>query len=275
LPTRIRFKASAYGAAGVITTPFKEVIETQAATTLASFGGFGSSRSEDFQHRDILRFDSAFTMVTGSQTHIESGVPTYSTLAKATVDGLDIMGMVTADRVVAHLVSTYIPSKHPQPAVKLIGSHFVNLRIAGIPVKLRYNLGPLDRHHNYSDLTSAYTTDKGVRELFGDDHLRQRYESAPPEVKAFLNPPPESDSKLPHFEEVAVTSIVKKIIPEDDAFESFGHVVYIEGFGVIRLGEVLISEKTRHLSMIQVRLGCPVEGDSSIGVVDDGTSNGN
>jgi hypothetical protein len=275
LPTSVRFKASAYGAAGVITTPFKEVIETQAPTTLASFGGFGSARREKFQHRDILRFDSAFTMVTGSQTHLDGNEPTYSTLAKATIDGLDIMGMVTADRVVAHLVSTFIPSRHVQPAVKLIGSHFVNLKIAGIPVKIHYNLGPLDRYHHYDTLKAAYTTDKAVRNLFGDDHLRHRFAEAPAEVKAFLNPPPEDENKMPHFEEVAAASIVKKIVPEDDAFETWGHVTYIEGFGVIRLGEVLISEKTRQLSMIQVRLGCPVEGDSSVGVVDDGTSNGN
>ncbi|HZL56830.1 MAG TPA: choice-of-anchor P family protein [Bryobacteraceae bacterium] len=272
MPSRFRFKGSAYGAAGVIRTPFQEIIHTQASANLADFGGYGSGRSEDFAHRDILRFDLAKTEVTGSETHPGDTGKTYSTLVKATVEGLDIMGMITADRVVANMVSTYNESVHPEPSVRLIGSRFENLRIAGIPVKVCLNLDVLDGCHRHEGLKEGFRKDKKVRDLFGDDDLKKRHAKAPPEVKNFLDAPPKDESEMPHCNEITTLSIVRKLEPECNAFETFGHVIHIEGFGTIRLGEVRICRLTRRLSMIQVRLGCPVEGDGSVGVVDDGGS---
>jgi hypothetical protein len=276
LPSRFRYKGSAYGAAGILTTPFKEIIPTQASSTLADFGGYGTAHSQDFTHRNILRFDHAHTEVTGSRTHLDGPHPTYSTLVKASVEGLDIMGMITADRVVANLVSTYVYGPDCEPAVNLIGSRFENLRIGGIPVKVCLNLDVLDKYRQHKHLKEAYKTEKSVRDLFGDDDLKDRHANAPPEVKNFLDAPPHGDDPdMPHYEGVSVLSIVRKLEPECHAFECFGHVIHIEGFGTIRLGEVRVCRKTRQLSMIQVRFGCPVEGDGSVGVVDDGGSHGN
>jgi hypothetical protein len=271
-----RFKGSAYGVAGVLTTPFKEIIPTQASSNLADFGGYGVGHSEDFTHRDIIRFKRAHSEVTGSRTHLEGHHHTFSTLVKASVEGLDIMGMVTADRVVANLVSTYVDIPGGESAVNLIGSRFENLKIGGIPVKVCLNLDVLDKYRHHKHLKEAYKTEKSVRDLFGDEDLKKRHANAPEEVKNFLDAPPADDeAEMPHCEGVSVVSIVRKLEPECHAFECFGHVIYIEGFGTIRLGEVRICKKTRHLSMIQVRLGCPVEGDGSVGVVDNGGSMGN
>jgi hypothetical protein len=271
----LRFRASAYGAAGIVTTPFREIIPTQASSTLADFGGYGSARSESFRHRNIVQFDVAHSEVTGSRTHLDAPVPTYSTLSRAVVEGLNVMNMITADRVVANLVSTYRDAEGNQPEVKLIGSRFENLKIAGVPVKVHLCLDVLDRHHDHKSLSAAYAADQKVRDLFGDDELRKRYAGAPAEVKEFLDPPPADDAPMPHHEGVSALSIVRKLEPEGGAFECFGHVIHIEGFGVIRLGEVRICKRTRRLTMIQVRLGCPVEGEASFGSVDDGTSTGN
>jgi hypothetical protein len=261
---------------GVLTTPFQEIIPTQASSNLADFGGYGTGHSEDFTHRNIIRFDRAHTEVTGSRTHMLGPNPTFSTLVKASVEGLDIMGMVTADRVVANLVSTYVDVPGAEPAVNLIGSRFENLRIGGIPVKVCLNLDVLDKYRHHKHLKEAYQTEKCVRDLFGDEDLKKRHAGAPQEVKNFLNAPPADDEpEMPHFEGVSVLSIVRKLEPECNAFRCFGHVIHIEGFGTIRLGEVRVCSKTRHLSMIQVRFGCPVEGDGSVGVVDDGGSHGN
>jgi hypothetical protein len=275
LPTRFRHKGSAYGAAGTLTIPFREIIPIQASSHLADIGGYGTAHSENFAHRNILRFDRAHTEVTGSQTHPEG--PTYSTLVKSTVEGLDIMGMVTADRVVANLVSTYVHGPNAEAAINLIGSRFENLKIAGIPVKVCLNLDVLEKYPRHKDLKDAYKTEKKVRDLFGDDDLRNRHPTAPKEVKDFLDAPPpgKKGEEMPHFEGFSLLSIIRKLEPECNAFETFGHVIYIVGFGTIRLGEVRICKKTRHLSMIQVKLGCPVEGDLSVSAVDDGPSMGN
>jgi len=274
LPTRFRHKGSAYAAAGSLTTPFNEHIPTQASTNLADHGGYGVAHSDNFAHRNILRFDRAHTEVTGSQTHPEG--PTYSTLVKSTVEGLNIMGMITADRVVANLVSTYVHGPDAEPAVNLIGSRFENLKIAGIPVKVCLNLDVLDKYRHHKHLKEAYKTDKSVRDLFGDDDLRKRHQTAPQEVKDFLDAPPagKKGEEMPHDGGVSVLSIIRKLEPECNAFECFGHVIHLEGFGTIRLGEVRISKKTRELTMVQVRFGCPVQGHASFSFADDGGSMG-
>jgi hypothetical protein len=273
LPSRFRYQGSAYGVAGVITTPFQEIIHTQAASNLADFGGYGSGHSEDFAHREILKFERAHTECTGSRTHLNKPHATYSTLVKSTIEGLNIMGMITADKIVANLVSTYeddAPGR--EPAINLIGSRFENLRIAGIPVKVCLNLDVLDGHRTHGELSAAYPGNPKVRDLFGNDELRDRYASAPDEVKEFLDEPPSGDSEMPQKNGVSRISIVRKAEFECDALKPFGHVVHIQGFGTIRLGEVCISKHSRRLSMIQVRFGCPVEGFSNGGVVEGGGS---
>jgi len=265
LHSRYRFKGSAYAASGVITTPFRELIEVQAPATLAEFGGLGSSRVSNFKHRDILHFEQAHSEVTGSRTHLDEPGETYSTLVRSTVEGLNILGMVTADKVVAHLVSTYKPGSGAENSVKLIGSHFHNLRIGGIRVHVDLCIGTLDKYHHHKDLRAAYGTDKKVRDLFGDDELRQKHHLAPQEVKNFL-PAPISDSpEMPaNSEGTSKVSIVKKVSAESDALECYGNVIHIDGFGTIRLGEVHICKYTRSLTMIQIHLGCPYEGDVGI-----------
>jgi hypothetical protein len=270
LPTRFRYKGTAYAASGIITTPFKEIIETQAPATLSEAGGYSCARVPAFSHRNFLKFDSAHTEVTGSRTHHDQPGETYSTLVKASIEGVNIMGMITADLVVANLVSTYNSTVDDEPSVKLIGSRFENLKVAGIPVKVEMSIGTLDRHHRHKDLKKAYATDPHVRNLFGDAELKKRHAAAPPEVKNYLDAPPDEGSEMPQSAGYSTVSIVKRLIPECDALECYGHVIHIEGFGTIRLGEVRVCNHTRALTMIAVHLGCPVEGDGDVGCVADG-----
>jgi hypothetical protein len=270
---RYRFKGHAYAASGIITTPFREIIEVQAATNLADFGGFGSSRVSGFRHRDILRFEEAHSEVTGSRTHLDEPGETYSTLVRSTVEGVNILGMVTADKVVAHLVSTYRTGPGAENSVKLIGSRFENLRIGGIPVQAELSVGTLDKYHHHKDLKAAYAGDQKVRDLFGDDSLRARHPDAPKEVKNYLAAPPGEGPEMPaDHEGTSTVSIVKKLHVDSDALECYGHVIHIDGFGTIRLGEVHICKKTRALTMIQIHLGCPYDGDTSLGSAADGGS---
>src|SRR5215472_5295693 len=178
-----RFRGSAFGAAAVLETPFREILPTQASANLADFGGYGCGRSEDFRHRELIHFDLALSEVTGSQTHLDGDVTTYSTLVKSTIINLNVMGMIQCDKVVANLVSTYEDGNDAEPSIRLIGSRFQNLMIAGIPVKVCLNLDVLDDCHKHSLLKSRFKSkdekDKGVRDLFGDKELRDAHPSAP------------------------------------------------------------------------------------------------
>jgi len=124
------YHALATGVSGHITLPFQQLIEVQAPSALPFTGGHSASRVERFGCGNIVSFSSASTATTGSESR-----GSFHTLATATVEGLNILNVVTADRVVARLASKYSKDTGDQSAT-IAGSHFVNLRIAGYPVEV-------------------------------------------------------------------------------------------------------------------------------------------
>ena len=59
---------------------------------------------ENFRHRELISVKSARTVVAGREAR-QHDPSVFSTLATTIVEGLDIMGVVTADRVVARLTT--------------------------------------------------------------------------------------------------------------------------------------------------------------------------
>jgi len=130
------FRASAAAMGGVVNRPFREPLPVQAATMLPSVGGYGSARVEDYRYHEIVSFKAAYTQVIGNE-YEKDGRRERCTLVLAVVEGLNVLDMVTADRVVGRLVSeTPLPADEKQELTWLpAGSYFSNLRIAGVPVK--------------------------------------------------------------------------------------------------------------------------------------------
>jgi hypothetical protein len=131
--TAFAFRASAAALGGFFTRPIHEPLPVQAASVLPSVGGYGSARAENFRFHELISFKAAYTQVIGVEYN-EDGRRERSTLALAVVENLNVLDMVTADRVVGRLVSetdlevaktdtelTWLPQ----------GSYFVNLRIGG------------------------------------------------------------------------------------------------------------------------------------------------
>jgi hypothetical protein len=146
---RFLYNASALALGGRMTRPFAEVIEAQAATMLPVTGGYGSARVDKFCYRDLISFESAYSTVVGN----EGDDGTVNTLATVTIEGLNLMGVITADLVVGRLVSAYtggdeLPA-HPG------GSHFVNLRVGGVEVRANPRQDFLTCHR-LSDVKKAH-----------------------------------------------------------------------------------------------------------------------
>jgi hypothetical protein len=90
-----------------------------------------------------------------------------------------------------------------------------------------------------------------------------------PRVRAQLNAPP-TDGKLPQPRGFANLSIVSSVSAERPPFEIYGNVIRVQGFGVIILGKMQMSETSRRITMIEVDLGCPVDGTVQNCCVDGG-----
>jgi len=124
---RFLFHALATGISATLTLPFNELIEVQSASAIPVTGGYSASRVENFRYKEILSFRSAVTLVTGSYNPVKDA---YCTLVTGTVEQLNILGVVTVDRLVLRLASQQSASG-PDFSFTPLGSQFENLKIAG------------------------------------------------------------------------------------------------------------------------------------------------
>ena len=279
---RFRFRGSAFGAAGQITRPFHEVIEVQAATTLPQIGGHGTARSVDFRHRHILRFDVAHTQVTGSRYGSErDDEAIYSTRVSSVIEGLNIADVITADRVVAMLVTTYGPGFGGEPSVNLVGTHFDNLRIGGVRIEVDLCTDIFDHHSTHKSLSEAYESgaseamdrhprEGGIRRFIDRLTLKEHPKKGDPKFAPWITDHVHEENKLPQSRGATALSLVRGLNPEPLGVECCGHMLRVPGFGIIRLAELEIFKHTRVLTMVQVRMGSPCAGDVAIAGANDG-----
>jgi hypothetical protein len=269
MASRFRFHGFAIGAAGRINKPVPELIEVQAATALPQIGGHGDARSANFKFRELLQFDLAHCEVTGTKcSSDDDDEPVFHTRITSTVEGLNIMEMVTADRVVATLGSTYTSGSDGEPSVRLIGTRFENLRIAGIPVEVDIATDVFDRYDTHRALTAAYIKDKDVHSLVDKLCLKHRAEEAPAHILRWFHFG--EGEELPASRGITAISLVRGFHARGGGLDPWGHVIHVPGFGTVRLAQLEISKRTRNVTMIEVDIDCAYEGTITVCSVSDG-----
>ena len=86
-----------------------------------------SQHSKNYRLESIISYSAAHTQVSGhrSKKHPDR----FVTLATSAVENLNVLNVVTADRVVAQISTTHLPGQY-SPEVTFLGTHFENLRFA-------------------------------------------------------------------------------------------------------------------------------------------------
>src|SRR5579859_4199782 len=237
IPHTFHYRACANALSANFTRPFAHNLEIQAPISLPTIGGHGHSTLENFRFREFVSFKRAYTHVSGSQA--EDG--SYNTLVIASVEGLNILDVVTADRVVAR-----IRSKHSKDAaesdISLAGSKFENLKISCCPAKVELDF----------DLFESILTFEKAKAQLGK--IRQIAGAA------------RGNDHTP----IACTCI-KELKVDCPGVKPERHGFHVDGFGNIFLGEVMIKHGEKTLTMIRLELGSAVAGS---GTVVEASSNG-
>lgn len=228
---RIPFHFHALGHAFSATfhRPFDHVIEAQATTSLPSIGGHASARVENFRAHHFVSFKAGHSHVSGSWM----GEKRVATLATATLEGVNILNFITADRVVARLTSE---GEHGQRETHILalGSEFENLRIGGHPVKVTLRHDLFLKNRTFVDFNKAVANDRKSGKIVATD------------------------------DGVALCSLVETIETDLPGAEIHGHILRIPHFGEIALAEVFAVPGTRTLTMIRLKIGSP-DGGSATG----------
>jgi len=240
------YHAHASGVSGRITLPFDEVIPVQAPAAIPVTGGYSATRVENFRYRDIVSFRSATSIVSGDFSAKDQA---YETLMSATIEGLSILGVVTADVIVARLSSRH-PKDGSEPSIIPLGSYFENLRVAGCKVEAPLNTEQFVRCSRYQELREVINEDPEVR-----SRLSRGF--------ADLSAQPRNGALL--------CSLASDVGVKCRELKAEGHAIHVPQFGTVYLAEFLIMPYSRSITMLRAELGSPVQGQVTSG---GGSGNG-
>jgi len=268
------FHAHARIMEGDLRLPLVQRIQTQAHLMLPEEGGYTSEHSTGYRLEGVFSYSAAHTQVAGNPGRKPGHG--WGTLVTTVIEDLNILEILTADRVVGQIITEH-PLEGYVPSISFLGTRFENLRIAGHRVELELDLNVLGAKPA-SD--APYTRDHGVVSRVSSQYERiRKHKDVPAELFERYN---RLSSTLEGAEAVECSLVNQAAGPYPGL--SFGHVLKIPEFGTIELAKVTLTHEdfipetgvpkktTVTLTMVDLKLGCAIDGDIPIGT---GSTNGN
>jgi hypothetical protein len=253
------YHADANSLGGFISHPFQKIVPSQASVALPAVGGFATTRTGAFNFEELVSCRTAYTRVSGGQA--APGAP-FSTVVTSVVEGLNILELITAERIVAQISVDY-PLDGGLPQVSFTGSHFEGLKIGGcvhsltLDSKLQECGRPLGASRpsiswplfQETGAKLAAKLNSDVEKADDGDEFRwltERYGwmASDREQKACGS---------------VLCSLVESIAPGVPG-RSFAHVLEVPEFGRLFFAEIVAFPASVQLSMIRAELGCGVGG---------------
>jgi hypothetical protein len=252
------YYAEAEALSGNITLPLVQEVKPPTYVKLNERGGYLSQHVDHYQLGGVVSFRSAYTQVGGNpDTKADHG---WNTLATSVIEGLNVLDIVTADRIVCQ-ISTDHPLEGYVPTVTFLGTRFENLRIAGHEVKLSIDLDMLGPKPKKD---TGYLSDRDFQKRVTAQRERVKgLKNLPSDVAAHFNQAPTAASKPG-----ALNCSLVNQVEGGYTGRSFGHAIDVPNFGKIYLATLCIEESdfdtptgaprktTITLNMIKMVMGC-------------------
>jgi len=257
------YHANACAMGGSYTSPVAQNIPPQASLSLSPSGGYGSATAGKFQIGNILSFASASTEVSGEVSPVTGG---WLTKVTATLVGLNVPGVVAADKLVAQ-IQTEHPQEGDYPTVTFAGTTFVNLTVAGCAVDVTLNMDICDQSDEEEDgYPSACCIDDS--EFLDKVALQYTSMNDPASLPAWV-----ADRTIPSWvtqryawdpaqdgERTSVLSTIVQsatVIPPKNGpcpVRPFLNALELPGIGRVFLGELLVNDCSYNLTMVRLEL---------------------
>ncbi|SRR5258708_17784833 len=269
------YHADALAIGGTLVRPIPQVIESRAACSLPTAGGTSSCRVEKFSLNGLISFDMAQCDLAGG-VEIKNGVPLCVTRVSVVIEGLNILNMVMADRIVARLASEHGPNDK-EPKIITTGCHYDGLRIAGHPVEVETAHNLYSDMPTFADWQKAWTSkNKATRKRVQDCMIGSTLPSAPaktdPQHLQDVHRAVREQGKARDLRQTVLSSFVSKVTGiAGSEIDNWGPIIVVPQFGTIYLGEVIVSPSQRRVNMMRLELGSPDGGSFNLG---SGSSNG-
>jgi hypothetical protein len=278
-----QYHADASAIGGYINRPFNGFIPSHTSLSLPIVGGFvQKERKRTRPWKDIINFSSESTHVSGSKQDEPNDGP-WTTQVSATVENLNILDVITADKIVAQLSVSH-PHDGGEPTIAIVGTQFMGLRISGHKYEpvIRYDLfahhdGKPPEDPKKKDRT-PYPQKPWPRQERFLEKVKTQFSNA---KKTFLENYPEQSTvpdwiadhfqhfdsdRTPNERDYVPCSLIDQLpeLPGNIPGVVCKNAVYLFGFGKVFFGELHIHNNLYRLSMIRVQLGSPIGGAASV-----------
>jgi hypothetical protein len=260
------YDAEAYVFSTELEEPIRRTIDKQAFVELPESGGYRFERAEPLRVEGIVSHRGGYTQVAG---HRGSHGHDANTLATAALEGVNVLDVLTADRVVAQIITEHPLNGHV-PSVSFLGTRFENLRIGGEKIELEPHLEILAPQ---SDGDQSYFSDGGVFSRIAHQYANiKRMAGLPKWASDQFNWDPAEAQRQNEMNCSLVNSV------SGSPGKTFGHVIELPHFGKIFLGELTVKREPANdgprlelsrpeeykyrfqLTMIRLELGSPARG---------------
>ncbi len=181
--SRYFFGAQGGALGGFLATPVHGPIETQAAVSLPASGGISSSRVAHIRPHSVFSFKSAHSYAFG---HKSADGQRFETLVTSVVEGLNILDVVTAERVVARVAVAHPDKNETAPTFTLLGSHYEDLRIGGQPVQYRWLADYLKPQEGRDEQQAFVPTPLVADVRLGEESFKQNFVQVPGFGRVYL-----------------------------------------------------------------------------------------
>lgn len=289
-PLGYRFQASASSVSGQLKRPSQITVSDLKAVELSEKGGHHSKRLSKYHEDGLVSFEEAYLEVGGSYDKDHKRQTSY---ALTIIDGLNVAGMLTADRVVSRMM-VYSPAKDRsgkhigEHTFDITGSYFDNLKIAGIKIDLKLDTFKFHELNSYTSFTQAYASKQAdncflFNKLGSQDRAKQNeliaQYSALKEASRIIQQWQKHTQKAANGSYLCSAASHLKFEdytgPLKSELEGYGAVICIPKFGVIRLAEVQITRDasrrdTRTLTMFRVDMCSTGHGTTTGGTTEGG-----
>lgn len=258
------YHADANSLGGYIEEPFEGIIPAVSSISLPAVGGYATNRTEALNFKEIISCRSAYTRVSG-RALAEDGP--WSTQVTSVVEGLNILEIVTAERVVSQ-ISVEHPREGGGASISFAGTHFEKLTIGGHEVCPRLNsrlMGTGSEADNDASrlmwpalLQAGHGQAREIVQSVTERANRSGWEWA-------LQRYGWMDEKREQKKDGCVLCSLVDGVEGTAPGKTIGHVIEIPDFGRIFLGEILAFPHSIQLTMVRAELGCNVHGKVSAG----------
>lgn len=230
------FNASAIGLGGVLTSPKRKVIPSLASVALAPTGGEGAGIVTNYDDGDGITFDRAETRVFGS----DNGEGLFATRADVLVNNLNVFNQLQVESMWATVTSLRQVKDDKVTDVKFtFQAEYLGVRINGDEIEIPVETKVFDDNPSYDGFVKALGSDDmaDYRKLIGLDNAQ---------AKTLVR----SNNDGPRT--ICCTAVSARC--------KAGIHVPVSNVGIAHLGEVLVKDGRRRLTLLRLELKRSAEG---------------